>query len=61
MAVITKFSANSSMNVITTLWLTASPTPFGPPRAVIPLYDATSAATAPNTSALISPVTRSGT
>ena len=35
---------NSSMKVMTTDWLTASPTPFGPPPAFSPLYDATRAA-----------------
>jgi len=47
------------MKVITTDWFTASPTPFGPPFAVSPLCEATIAAIAPNTSALISAAHRS--
>ena len=46
---------NSSMNVMTTDWFTASPTPFGPPLAFRPLYDATTAAISPKISALSSP------
>src|SRR5690606_28559855 len=36
-AVRMKLAKNSSMNVMTTDWLTASPTPFGPPPACSPL------------------------
>ena len=37
MALTTKLMTNRNMNVMTTLWFTASPTPFGPPPAVSPL------------------------
>ena len=36
-AVMTKLTKNSSRNVMTTDWFTASPTPFGPPPALRPL------------------------
>ena len=36
---------------MTTDWFTASPTPFGPPPAFRPLYEATTAAMKPKTSA----------
>ena len=43
---------------MTTDWLTASPTPLGPPPALRPLYDATTPAMMPKMNALISPVQR---
>jgi len=55
MALITKLTMNRSMKVTTTDSLTASPTPFGPPPAFMPLYDATIAAIRPNTRALAMP------
>ena len=36
-ALSTKFSTNRAMAAMTTVWLTASPTPLGPPEAVRPL------------------------
>src|ERR1035437_3567062 len=60
-AVATKLTTNSNMKVMTTLWLTASPTPLGPPPARRPLYAATNAAMTPKIRALISPAYRSGT
>ena len=45
---------------MTTDSFTASPTPFGPPLAFMPLYDATIAAISPNTSAFAMPCQRSG-
>ena len=51
----TKLMTNSNMKVMITDWLTASPTPLGPPFGFRPLYDATSAAISPNSSALTSP------
>ena len=42
----------SAMPVMTTDWVTASPTPAGPRLAVIPLYEATTAAINPKMAAL---------
>ena len=59
-AVMTKLTKNSIRKVITTDWLTASPTPFGPPPAFKPLWDATTAAINPKITAFSSPAYRSG-
>lgn len=56
----TMFTKNSSMKVMTTDWLTASPTPLGPPRGFRPRWAATMPAMKPKMRAFNSLTYRSG-